>query len=97
VGVTSCRVVQLGSREALRFASCRHEFWVASPACGVGVVSGPGGFGQVSAIPGLPLVVRFHQHGARQAQERLGVGEHPDRVGAAFDFLVRPLQRVVGG
>ena len=30
----------------------------------------------------------FDQHGPGQSQQRLGVGEDPDHVGAAFDLLI---------
>jgi hypothetical protein len=63
--------------------------------CGGGE-QGHGGFGEVAAVAGLPLVVGFDEHGAGQAQQRVGVGEHADDVGAAFDFLVQPLERVGG-
>ena len=36
------------------------------------------------------------QDGAGQAEQGGRVGEHPDDVGAAFDLLVHPLQRVSG-
>jgi hypothetical protein len=32
--------------------------------------------------------VSFDQHRAGQAQQRLGVGEHPDYIGALLDLLI---------
>jgi hypothetical protein len=40
----------------------------------------------------LPLVVGLDQAGAGQAEQGCGVGEDPDDVGAALDFLVEPLE-----
>jgi hypothetical protein len=52
-------------------------------------------FGEVAAFGGdLPLVVGLDQDGAGQAEQGGGVGEDADDVGAAFDFLVEPLERV---
>jgi hypothetical protein len=42
----------------------------------------------------LPFVVGFDQDGAGQAEQRGGVGEDPDDVGASLDLLVEPLERV---
>jgi hypothetical protein len=36
----------------------------------------------------LPFVVGFDQDGAGQAEQRGGVGEDPDDVGAALDSLL---------
>ena len=56
---------------------------------------GHGAFGEVAAFGAdLPLVVGLDQDRAGQAEQRGGVGEDPDDVGAAFDFLVEPLERV---
>lgn len=52
---------------------------------------GHGGFGEVAAVGGLPSVVGFDQDRAGQPQQRFGVGEDADDVGAAFDFLVQPI------
>ena len=49
-------------------------------------------FGQVAAFGGdLPFVVGLDQDRAGQAEQGGGVGEDADDVGAAFDFLVEPL------
>jgi hypothetical protein len=42
----------------------------------------------------LPFVVGLDQHRAGQAQQRGGVGEDADDIGAALDLLVEPLERV---
>jgi hypothetical protein len=39
----------------------------------------------------LPLVVGFDQDAGRQPEQRGGVGEDPDDVGAALDLPVEPL------
>ena len=49
---------------------------------------------KVWAVAGFPLVVLLDQDRAGQAQQRGGVGEHTDDVGAAFDLLIDPFQRV---
>jgi hypothetical protein len=55
-------------------------------------------FGEVAAFGGdLPLVVGLDQDGAGEAEQRGEVGEDPDDVGAAFDFLVEPLEWVGNG
>jgi hypothetical protein len=43
----------------------------------------------------LPLVVRLDQDAGRQPQQRVGVGEDPDDVGAALDLAVEPLEGLV--
>lgn len=43
----------------------------------------------------LPLVVRFDDRCGREPQERSRVGEDLDDVGAAFDLLAPPFDRVV--
>ena len=54
---------------------------------------GHGAFGEVAAFGAdLPLVVGLDQDRAGQAEQGGGVGEDPDDVGAAFDFLVEPLE-----
>ena len=45
---------------------------------------------EVAAVAGFPLVVLLDENGSGKAQERGGVGEHADDVGAAFDLLVHP-------
>ena len=55
---------------------------------------GHGRFGEVAAFGDLPFVVGLDQHGPGQAEQRGGVGEHTDDVGAALDLLVDPFQRV---
>lgn len=39
----------------------------------------------------MPFVVGLDQDRTGQAEQRLGVGEEPDSVGAAPDFFVDPL------
>ena len=46
------------------------------------------------AVAGFPFVVLLDQDGASEAQQRGRVREHSDDVGAAFDLLVDPFQRV---
>jgi hypothetical protein len=46
------------------------------------------------AVLQLPFVVLLEQHCADQPDDRGLVGEDADDVGAAFDFLVEPLNRV---
>ena len=54
---------------------------------------GHGAFGGVAPFGAdLPLVVGLDQDGAGQAEQGCGVGEDPDDVGAALDFLVEPLE-----
>jgi hypothetical protein len=42
----------------------------------------------------LPLLLLLQQQGPHQADDSGAVGEDPDDTGAAFDFLVEPLQGV---
>jgi len=65
---------------------------VAGGGCGW-VQCGHGGFREVAAVGDLPLVVGFDEHTGGQAQQRLGVGEDADNVGAAADFAVEAFQR----
>ena len=51
---------------------------------------------EVAAVAGFPLVVLLAQDCPGEAQERGAVREHADDVGAAFDLLVDPFQRVRG-
>src|SRR5947199_3110089 len=46
------------------------------------------------AVLQLPFVVLLEQHRADQPDDRGLVGEDADDVGAAFDFLVEPFERV---
>jgi hypothetical protein len=43
---------------------------------------------RVAAVAELPFVVRLDQDRPGQPQQRLGVGEHPDHIGAALDLLI---------
>ena len=61
-----------------------------------GVEQGHGGLGEVAPVGDLPFVVGFDQDGAGEAEQRGGVGEDADDVGAALDLLVHPLERVGG-
>ena len=45
---------------------------------------------------GLPFVAQFVEHGGDQAQEGGFIGEEAGDAGAAFEFLVDPLQGVAG-
>jgi len=47
-----------------------------------------------AAVAGFPLVVLLDQDSAGEAEEGGRVREHADDVGAAFDLLVHPFQRV---
>jgi hypothetical protein len=53
-----------------------------------------GGFGQVAFVGDLPFVMGFDEHRAGQPQQGGRVGEHSHDVGAAFDLVVEPLQRI---
>jgi len=45
---------------------------------------------------GLPFIAEFVEHGGDQAQEGGFIGEEAGDAGAAFEFLVDPLQGVAG-
>ena len=50
-----------------------------------------GRLGEVAAFAGVSFVVLFDEDPASEAQQHGRVGEYPDDVGAAFDFLIEPL------
>jgi hypothetical protein len=50
-----------------------------------------GCIGELAAFACVPFVVLFDEDRAGEAQQRGRVAEYPDDVGAAFDFLVAPL------
>jgi hypothetical protein len=54
---------------------------------GVGQL-GHGFFGEVAAVDDLPFVVDFAEDRAGEPEQRGGVGEDADDVGASFDFPV---------
>ena len=53
-------------------------------------------FGEVAAVGAVPFVVLLDEDVPCEAQERGGVGECANDVGAAFDFLVDALEGVRG-
>lgn len=55
-----------------------------------------GCFGEVTAVPGFPLVVLLDEDRSGQPEKGCRVGEDPDNVGASFDLLVHLLHRVRG-
>ena len=46
------------------------------------------------AVLELPFVVGLQQDGADQADDGAFVGEYADDIGAAFDLLIQPFERV---
>ena len=69
------------------------EIWVGMASVSGGVSSAIG-FGLHVAVLELPLVVGLQQHGADQADDGALVGKDADNIGAPFDLLVQPFQRV---
>ena len=55
-----------------------------------------GVLGQVAAVGDLRFVVGLDQDGAGESHEGFGAGEDSGDVGATFDLLVHPLERVGG-
>ena len=53
-----------------------------------------GGFREVEAFGCFPFVVLLDQDRSGKTQQGCRVGEHADDVGATFDLLVDPFQRV---
>src|SRR5215203_3690825 len=79
--------------------------WSGRGSCGCGGNLGGNGVGQRRcefghklclhvAVLELPLVVGLQQHGADQADDGALVREDADDVGASFDLLVQPLERI---
>jgi len=55
---------------------------------------GHGLFGEVAAVRYGPFVVLFDKDRAGTAQQGFGVREDTYDVGATFDLVVRPLERI---
>lgn len=55
---------------------------------------GHGGLGEEPAALQLPFLLLLQQLAAHQPHDRSVVGEDADHVGAAFDLLIEPLERV---
>ena len=51
---------------------------------------------EVAAVGAVPFIVLLDQDVSGEAEQRRGVRERADDVGAAFDLLVHPLERVGG-